>query len=299
MKFPLTFKEIVHELVCLTSLPREEVEYRVWMEALDPGWNVLQDVARFGVTPHKYDEKMLQLYHDGDSFIFETLVFWLKPKRRRWTQYALERIRSYAERSNIDMCDISILIFGDGTGSDSLFLADKGLKINYYDIPGSKTFDFALKRFDYYNMLGQHIKPINDYRACLTRQYDVVISFEVLEHLQQPLQAIRDISSMLKYGGISLITDDFGNIANSFPTHLEINSTLHGKTPFLFLDSSMVLSWYSRDELFKPFEFIKLKEVSTKHWLSLFRDYNIRKPFLSKNSSILLRSVGKLPYIGY
>ena len=59
MRVPLMFEEIVNEIVRHTSCSREEVAHRVWMEALEPGWNVLQDVARFGVIPHQHDEKML------------------------------------------------------------------------------------------------------------------------------------------------------------------------------------------------------------------------------------------------
>ena len=47
MKLPLTYAAIVDEIVCFTSLSKEEVEHRVWMQALQPRWNVLKDVARF------------------------------------------------------------------------------------------------------------------------------------------------------------------------------------------------------------------------------------------------------------
>jgi len=50
-QLPITFHEIVEEIVQYTGLSRAEVEHRVWMQALEPGWNVLQDVKRFGVTP--------------------------------------------------------------------------------------------------------------------------------------------------------------------------------------------------------------------------------------------------------
>lgn len=292
------FEEIVNEIVRHTSCSREEVAYRVWMEALEPGWNVLQDVTHFGVTPHQYDEKMLELYRDGDGFIFETLVFWSKPWRYRWTQHAFERIQLYARRSDIRTNDLRILILGDGTGSDSLYLAQRGLSVNYYDVPGSKTFNFAMERFAYHRAFDCHVLPINDYSLCLNSEYDVIISFEVLEHIPQPLQAIEDIAAMLKPGGIALITEDFGNTSNRFPTHLKVNSQFDGKTPFLFFENSMLLSWYSRDVLFKPIEFVKLKAVTNKDLVSILKDSNVRRMYLSKSSNRLLRCIGRLPYIG-
>ncbi|WP_366513710.1 methyltransferase domain-containing protein [Moorena sp. SIOASIH] len=47
---------------------------------------------------------------------------------------------------------------------------------------------------------------MSDYNQCLSSQYDVVLSFEVLEHLSDPFAAIGDIHSMLKPNGIALIT---------------------------------------------------------------------------------------------
>jgi SAM-dependent methyltransferase len=267
------------------------------MEALEPGWNVLQDVVRFGVTPHQYNEKMHQLYRDGDGFIFETLVFWSKPWRYRWTQQALERLQLYATKSGKRANDLRILILGDGTGSDSLYLARSGFSVNYYDVPGSKTFDFAMQRFAYHRTLDNHIMPISDYSVCMNSQYDAVISFEVLEHIVQPLQTIKDIASMLKPGGIALITEDFGNISNRFPTHLEVSSKFKGKTPFLFLKYFMLLSWYSKDVLFKPVEFVKLNVVSNRDLLSLLKDHNVRTMYLAQSPNILLRFIGRLPYI--
>jgi hypothetical protein len=70
----LIYREIVDEITKFTALPQQEVEYRVWMEALNLGWNVNKDVKNFGVTPHEYDDKMQQLYQEGDGFIFETFI---------------------------------------------------------------------------------------------------------------------------------------------------------------------------------------------------------------------------------
>lgn len=297
MKLPVTYEDLVNEIISYTGFSREEAEHRVWMEALEPGWNVLQDVARFGANPHEYDEKMLQVYRDGDGFIFETLVFWARPSRQRWIHYSLDRIRLYAKRFGANVNNITILMLGDGTGNDSLYLADNGLIVDYFDIPGSRTFEFATKRFEHHGLLGRRIKLISDYQSCLNRQYDIVISFEVLEHLPQPLQTIKDVHSMLKTGGIALITEDFGDIVVNLPTHLRSTSKFQGKTPLLFLRNNMMLSWYSRDVLFKPFEFTKFEErPSFGDLIRLLRDNNVRRKY-TRNSNIIIRLIGRLPYI--
>ncbi len=293
---PITFKEIVAEIVRFTDLTQEEVEQRVWMQALEPGWNVLEDVRRFGVTPFQFDEKMIRLYKEGDGFIFESLVYWSKPARRLWIEHALNRIRLYADRVGRPIEDLKILMFGDGPGNDSLFLAKQGCKLDYYEVPGSKTYDFAIRRFQTYGFWEENIQPIHDYQTTLTGQYDVVLSFEVLEHLPEPVEAIQGIQAALKTGGIAIVTEDFGDLAGYLPTHLRSGAKYLGTAPFLFLKNHMILSWYSKDELFKPYEFIKVEQTSARDWILLARDYNVRSLYLSKYAARLARFINKLPY---
>lgn len=293
---PITFKEIVAEIVQYTDLPQDEVEHRVWMQALEPGWNVIEDVKRFGVTRFQFDENMIRLYTEGDGFIFDSLVFWAKPSRRLWIENALNRIRLYADRVGLPIEDLKILMFGDGPGNDSLFLAKHGCRLDYYEVPGSRTYDFAVRRFQNYGVWEGTIQPIYDYQATLKGQYDVVLSFEVLEHLPEPVRAIQGIKAALKTGGIAIITEDFGDLAGYLPTHLRSGARYLGRAPFLFLKNHMVLSWYSQNELFKPYEYLSVKQVSAKDWMLLVRDHNVRSFYLSKYAARLARFINKLPY---
>jgi SAM-dependent methyltransferase len=293
---PITFQEVVAEIVQFTDLTQPEVEHRVWMQALEPGWNIIQDVKRFGVTPFQFNDNMARLYTEGDGFIFDSLVFWARPARQLWIKHALDRIKHYAKGANKAITNLKILMHGDGAGNDSLFLANFGLTVDYYEVPGSHTFDFAAKRFQYYGFWERNIRPIYNYEACLHGQYDVVLSFEVLEHLPEPFTAIKNMHTALKIGGIAIITEDFGDLAGYLPTHLKSSARYQGVAPFLFLRNKMVLNWYSQDELFKPSEFIKAELVSTREWWALVKDYNTRSLYLSKYAGSLARFINKLPY---
>jgi SAM-dependent methyltransferase len=299
IELPITFDDIAAEIMRYTGLSQAEVKLRVWMEALETGWNVMRDVKRFGVTPFIFNEKMIQLYTEGDGFIFDSLVFWSKPSRRLWIEHARDRIQLYVNRTGIPIEALKILMYGDGPGNDSLFLANCGLKLDYYEVPGSKTYDFAVKRFQHYGIWEKNIQPIYDYQSTLCGQYDVILSFEVLEHLPEPKDAIQGINAALKSGGLAIVTEDFGDLAGYLPTHLKSGARYLGASPFLFLKNHMILSWYSRDELFKPYEFIKVEQVSLRNWLLLTCDYNIRSLYLSKYAGRLARFINKLPYFRF
>ncbi len=290
-QLPLTFEEITKEIVRLTGLSQSEVEHRVWMEALQLGWNVARDVERLGATPHRYDAQMERLYREGDGFVFETLVFWASPGRQRWIATGTERIRRYHEAHNAPCDTTKILLLGDGAGSDSLYLASHGYNLDYFDFPGSRTFDFAARRFACYPDLKERIRVVPDYASCQSAQYDVVISFEVLEHLPRPLDAISDISRMLKVGGIALVTESFALIEDRFPTHLSNNLRYAGRVPFLFLKHDLALSWYSRDPLFRPSEYEKLARRPFGAWPYLVRDSHVRKGWILGRASSLKRAL--------
>ncbi|HEY9855083.1 MAG TPA: class I SAM-dependent methyltransferase [Stenomitos sp.] len=280
IQLPLGFAEIADEIQRFTDLSREDIERRLWLEALMSGYNVAQQGKQLGVTPHRFDETMERLYKEGDGFIFETMAFWSSPLRMSWIYQALGRIQQYAERQQRPLDDLSVLIFGDGSGNDSLYLASNGLKIDYFDIPGSKTYDFASRRFEHYGQLGRIIRLVTDYADCLERQYDVILSFEVLEHLTNPDQAIGEWSRMVKPGGIALVTESFAAVSGNLPTHLESNLRFDGQTPFMFLKHGLRLTWYNQAPLFKPYEFTKAEKTGWQDYLGLMRDRQVFGKYL-------------------
>jgi SAM-dependent methyltransferase len=276
----LSDEAIIEEIALLTNLERHDIERRVHAEKAANGSNVCRDAETFGVSPHVYDERMERLYEQGDGFIFETLVFWAKPGRQQWTLEAIERIRRYSQNRQLKPHQVRILMLGDGTGSDSLFLVSQGFHVDYFDFPGSKTFAFTRSRFERYGVLDRGANLITRRSEIRSNHYDVVFCFEVLEHLPDPVSLIDDIGKYLRAGGIALITEAFRNVSAMLPTHLECNRRLDGKTVFLFLRQGLMLDWYSPSTLFKPTEYLKKNRISVGCLVKLLMDWGVMKMFV-------------------
>lgn len=249
---PMNYEAVVAEIGRFAGLPEAEVRERVWREALVPGINIRNELPQFGVTPHRYDAAMQRLYREGVGFIFSGLVYWTHPQRQRWSQQAVERLRRRG-----DPRQLRVLMLGDGTGNDSLLLAQQGFTVDYFDVPGSRTYEFAVARFRHYGVAGTAVRLITDYGQIPAESYDALLCFEVLEHLPDPPAAIRDQARFLKSGGLALITEAFGEVTAALPTHLADNIRYAGKTPQLYAAAGFGLTWYSTDPLFKPYEFEK------------------------------------------
>lgn len=105
----------------------------------------------------------------------------------------------------MDSCK-TILDIGSGVGTIDFYLASKGKKVTGIEI-SKNAVDLAranAKRF----FLNKHIEFINaEFPHKITKEnYDMVIFSEVIEHLPDDKKAIHDIYSVMKPGGILIIT---------------------------------------------------------------------------------------------
>jgi SAM-dependent methyltransferase len=275
------FDEICLEISELLGENIDIVRKKVWRESLLPGTNVLESALKFGVDFHVYNEKMEKFYQETDGFIYESMVYSCRFDKRVVMEKVKQRIDNYISLKKSES-KLNILMFGDGVGSDTIYLynfyKDK-VDFYYFDVPGSKTFEFALKRFNKYNI---EVKIITDYNKIPKDFFDVIISIEVLEHLPDPIQAIKDISEFLKVGGIALITESFGLVPFYLPTHLKSNLKFKGKTPFLFLRFNLLLTYFNKDLslMFRPMEFTKKEKISIKEYLNLILTSPILKAYV-------------------
>ena len=203
------FDFLVREISELTGQPEEVVRQRVWDEAPSVGSNVSAAASDFGLVPHIYNDRMKEFYVSTDAFVFETMVESCRSGKRAIVSDICDRLRLLSNRASIPP---SVLMLGDGSGGDTLALCREfaeAVSVYYFDVPGSRTFEFALKRFSKYAV---PCKILTEYGQIPTAHFDAVISLEVLEHLPDPNAAIRDMWAFLKSGGVALVTESFNGV---------------------------------------------------------------------------------------
>ncbi|TAN57974.1 class I SAM-dependent methyltransferase [Patescibacteria group bacterium] len=127
-------------------------------------------------------------------------------KKARWIPYpryifrktiALELIKKYVPPKS------RFLEIGGGAGDFSRSLVKSGF--------GGKIIDYSKESHTLIKELSKGVKNLqieknNLFQLDKKEEYDLIIMFEVLEHLEQDKQAIKKIYSILKSGGYALIS---------------------------------------------------------------------------------------------
>jgi SAM-dependent methyltransferase len=276
------FDELVDEITELTGLDRGVVARKVWADALNQTSNVCADARRVGLQPHVYSEQMEAFYRDTDGFIFETMIECCRGGKRAVLADAERRIQNYLQTRNVPRAEV--LMFGDGTGSDTSYFHNAfggALSLSSFDVPGSKTFDFAVRRFKKHRV---PVEVITDYSQIPAAKFDIIVSFEVLEHLSDPQQAIHDMARFLKDDGIALITESFEAVIPPYPTHLLSNFQYARKTPLMFLKAGLVMSYFNNAPMlkFRPTEFTKKVPLRLRDRLGVILNRHVHRPIIRR-----------------
>lgn len=196
---------ISHEIATIMKWPYDDVLAQVADELEHPGLSVRRAWARSAPsTPQEIE----RFYQTTDAYIYDLMVEGYRPERLQWRQSISSVIRRYMLGDQ----PISMLDYGGGVGTDAMFWARRGFGVDYYDLPGI-TSAFAAARFK------AHRLPIN----CVDTPvgpYDVAVSLEVLEHLIDPIEHVKRITSALRPGGLFLFSEAFGLTGEDYPSHL-------------------------------------------------------------------------------
>lgn len=229
---------MAEEIVAFTGLSELEVYQRLCRELNETGWNVRKECQRFGVTSHVFTPEMVEFYRESNGFIFETLVeSQNRDRKKKWFQI----IRFLFGVCNNRPEDVTVLLYGDSVGSDSIFLKQLGFKVTYHDYE-SLCSDFAVFRFRKRNL---EISKKSQHKGDKT--YDFVICMEVAEHVPYPDQLVTELKSLMRpLIGFCIFSEAFSLLTDNYPTHLRENIAYAGRTDEMFQEVGLYPVWQDR-----------------------------------------------------
>ena len=205
--------ELVDLLADCTGEPRATVISRLVDEIRCSGVNVRRDASEFGLEPYVWSEKLIEFYRGTKSFVYETAVWnhsHLKQSIRKWIGDFLPSAIPPGGR---------VLVYGDGLGFDSAFLASLGLNVTSLE-PSEGGRRFGAQVFE---RNGVSVRQLSGDNELTDSSFDAIVCLDVLEHVPSPPDTLAEFRRRLMSDGVLVVAAPFFCIEPYRPTHLRAN----------------------------------------------------------------------------
>jgi len=173
------------------GVTNEEIERRSRTDLFDEEWERVWD-SKERTSP----EQIKSAYNETDCYLFRNVWHNYHTQKPRF-EFTSNHIRQYCRQ--FPQRTIRLLDYGSGSGCLEQHLLDiENLHIDLADIP-SETFSFV--KWRYRKRPQVSYVEIADQR-CLKEMYDIIICYDVLEHVPEPLPVLTHLDDHLATGGI-------------------------------------------------------------------------------------------------
>lgn len=170
-------------------------------EAVAQEWKVRQ--LRKG-SP---SSEVIEFYRTTKSYLFDLTTFNSEYPHIN----TLESLVDIAKKRGLT----SVLDFGSGIGSVGLFFALNGMDVTLADV-SEPLLDYVAWRF---KSRGLKVTLVDLNREELPKDaFEVVTTFDVLEHLARPAETLRTLAASMKIGGLLALNVEA--IDDRFPQHI-------------------------------------------------------------------------------
>jgi 2-polyprenyl-3-methyl-5-hydroxy-6-metoxy-1,4-benzoquinol methylase len=208
----------------ITGEPAQQVRERWIREHRRVGTNVGEAVDKCGLVPHVWCPQMDEFYAQTDAFLYESAT-WnrtpLKNAMRRWIAEYLQRTMGSGAR---------LLMFGDGLGFDSAYLALAGHDVTYCE-PGRMNQAFARAIFAANKA---EVRVLDSVEGIARGAFDAVICLDVLEHVPDPPGLAGMLAGALRDGGRLIVHAPFYYLTARTKTHLRTNRVFSGNVSRIY-----------------------------------------------------------------
>ncbi|MGE0132039.1 MAG: class I SAM-dependent methyltransferase [Blastocatellales bacterium] len=172
----------------------------------------------------KTPEQMRQFYQRTELYIWELSKWHASESYCEYKDRVAWAIKNFPPETYPKVLD-----FGSGIATASLEFAKAGYQVTLADVPG-ETLAFARHRFRRRGLPCSIVEVTTDIPD-LPSGFDVVISFDVLEHVPNAEGVMRRLVRAIRPGGVTIIAACFDD-QGEHPQHLESNITRFSKMPW-------------------------------------------------------------------
>lgn len=208
----------------VTGQPIEVVTRRLALEHRSPGSTVAAAIAELGLEPHHWSDGLAEFYVNSDAFLYESVTWNRGPFKRDMRAWIGRWLAAHGQ------CPRRVLVWGDGPGFDSLYLALAGHQVTYVE-PGHFSRQFARRLFASWAASAPLVAGEEDIK---TASYDAALCLDVLEHVPSPPATIARLAASLADGGCLFVHSPFYSICGTSSTHLAANVRLSGALERLY-----------------------------------------------------------------
>ena len=177
-----------------------------------------EDFQRRGLETGVWSDGLIEYYRENDAFLFGGVAWNRNPAKLAMRQW----IGEYLARSSDP--PLRILCYGDGPGFDSLYLAQCGHDVTYFEV-SERLVGFARRIFP---AATKAVRVVTAEAELEAGHYDVVLCLDVLEHVPDPPALIAEIRRYLRPGGRFIVNAPFFFVSEAAPTHLRCNLRYSG-----------------------------------------------------------------------
>jgi glycosyltransferase involved in cell wall biosynthesis/SAM-dependent methyltransferase len=255
-EIPLSNEDIVKNIAEVMNASTDSIEIQLAKERAAPGVSVMNDMRKFDVVPFATSDKLNNLYKDGTGLAIQLLSCISDIGKVSMLSYILLALREKQQIKPIK----KVLCLGDGMGIDSIRFAQCGYDVDYLDFDSSKMGQIAELNFKKIKENNPTLK-LNIVKTP-AQKYDAVISLEVIEHVDDPVDFLKFIHSMMNEDGFLFISECFDGIYDIWATHILKHEEFSNLLPILASPYFKVID-INNNPFGKPYMFQKIDAVSS------------------------------------